>query len=346
MGGGSSTQAKPLRAATAIPPALAAALEEAGLNQYAAAMVAEGWDDVRHLSSLDDASLYDVAADVEMKRGHAARFVSHFGSGRAGGGGGGERGGLGASSRREGLDRSGGARQGSRSIRSYEAADLVAEPLDEESLSDMVILAVEGPVEVPRAADATAKAEKKERRGEASGTPAQSNGPPASAEEGGSSSKKAQRRTSVQPAGGGEGGQADGSPSAEGEEEGASPRVPGERAAKKKGKKKAEGELQADAGGEAEGEGEGGKATREKKSKKRAEDGGGGDTAEEGGPAGEEGEAKKKKKKDKNPTTPKTKGGGGGLKLSASVSKDPWVGVGANGEYDDVVIETQVGVDY
>ena len=83
MGGGSSTQAKPLRAATAIPPALAAALEEAGLNQYAAAMVAEGWDDVRHLSSLDDASLYDVAADVEMKRGHAARFVSHFGSGRS-----------------------------------------------------------------------------------------------------------------------------------------------------------------------------------------------------------------------------------------------------------------------
>ena len=46
------------------------------LAQYASSFEEEGYDDLRYLASLDERGLRRIAEAVQMKRGHAERFVA------------------------------------------------------------------------------------------------------------------------------------------------------------------------------------------------------------------------------------------------------------------------------
>ena len=51
------------------------ALVRLGLAEYADEFVSQGWDDLGYLLTLDKSKLADVAKDVGMKPGHAAKFI-------------------------------------------------------------------------------------------------------------------------------------------------------------------------------------------------------------------------------------------------------------------------------
>ena len=63
--------------------AVAEALARIGLQAYAAAFDAEGYDDIAYLRGLDAAERAEVATETDMKPGHAGRFVK-FGFGETG----------------------------------------------------------------------------------------------------------------------------------------------------------------------------------------------------------------------------------------------------------------------
>ena len=53
-------------------------LTEMNLAQYAEKFEEEGYDDLRFLAEYDETKLQALAEEVEMKRGHAARFIAWF----------------------------------------------------------------------------------------------------------------------------------------------------------------------------------------------------------------------------------------------------------------------------
>jgi len=77
-GGGTAAKELSDDAKLEAPVELSGLLARLQLTQYSERFVEHGWDDLDHLRRLDEDGLRQCTRDVEMKPGHASKFIAHF----------------------------------------------------------------------------------------------------------------------------------------------------------------------------------------------------------------------------------------------------------------------------